>query len=152
MIRHVTVVTVLTLVAALALPGPAGCKWVERFVPGSAPREGAPASAPASVPTARGEVVGRLTRDGAPLAGVRIEICDSPASSTSGRGTPCSAAPWRSQAVTEADGFFHLKDVAAGHPTLAFLVDGHWAVSTEPCCADLTAGETVDIGALDFGE
>ncbi len=104
----------------------------------------------------KGWVRGVFVKDGEPVAGARIELCEDPARGNLGTmESPCEMPRVGEVArygTTASDGSFLVFDVPPG-TTLEFVarMDDHWFVSSNaPCCDDMKAAGIHDIGTVKY--
>lgn len=96
-----------------------------------------------------GGLRGIVTFDGKPVANGRVELCESPAMLF--QGTPCSKAPTRVRATTNAEGEFSLDDIPLGRYGLVVKIGGKWhGTFGRPFGERMVEGSVVDVGTLSF--
>lgn len=117
--------------------------------------EGAAVELPKAVEP-KGWVRGVLTKDGQPLAGVNVELCEEPLRGSLGSmGSPCEGPEVGTVARfdrTADDGSFLFFDVP--HDRLFELtadVGDHWFVTADwPCCEEMPASGIHDLGSIAY--
>jgi hypothetical protein len=114
--------------------------------------EGQGPNLPEVGPRRRMLVKGRVLRGGVPVAGARVEICESPSLSSSG-SSPCEKASFRQTAETGEHGTFSLPDVPLGAYRFAIKAGPRWVVTLgRDCCVRFQEGTSFDVGTLALGE
>ena len=94
-----------------------------------------------------GTITGKVLQKGKPLAGAKVELCESP--SMMFEKTPCDDASLARTATTGADGTFSLADVPVGSFGFAIKPAGQWMIMLGGnCCTELEAGGTYDVGSI----
>jgi hypothetical protein len=97
----------------------------------------------------KGGLAGRVMKEGAGVAGLSIELCESPSFIYS--RTPCSGAPTHLKGKTDAEGRFTFDGVPLGAYGVAVKVGRKWQVTMGAALGSrMTAGETYDIGDIEL--
>jgi hypothetical protein len=131
---------------------------LQHWKPGSLPSTvkyilviGAGPALPAAPPEpVMGSMKGTIVREGKPVAGVDVEICDVPTITFAGR-SPCSASAVNLAVKTDAQGAFRIANVPQMGVGFAFGEKGKWLVRTNAkCCTQLTQGGEVDVGEIEL--
>jgi hypothetical protein len=102
-------------------------------------------------PQKKGSVTGKVLKDGAPMAGVQVEACESPA--TMFRTSPCNDKPVKFSGKTNDKGVFKFDEVPVGSYGFAIKPSpkDKWRVTLAfDCCAKLQDGKTYDVGSFDL--
>jgi streptogramin lyase len=95
----------------------------------------------------RGGLAGRVMKDGAGVAGVTIELCESPSFIYS--RTPCTGAATHLKGKTDAEGKWSFDGVPLGAYGIAVKVGRKWQVTMGSALGTkMKAGETYDIGDI----
>ena len=97
-------------------------------------------------PPALGAIVGKVIKEGEPLAGVAVEICASPSSYT--KKTPCYKAPFMQTGKTDADGVFKFEEIPLGTYRFAIKAGDKWSVTRDDCCLKMKEGKIFDVGSI----
>lgn len=95
----------------------------------------------------KGGLKGKVLKDGEGVAGVKVELCESPSMIYS--RTPCSGAPTHLRGTTDAEGSFEFQDVPLGAYGLAIKSGRKWQITLGAALGTkMVEGETYDIGAV----
>lgn len=99
-----------------------------------------------------GNIVGKVIRGGEALAGVKVELCESPF--TMFQTSPCDSGTLVRTATTDAGGQFRLTDVPAGKFGFALQPKGEkWLILMGgDCCSGIKAGKDYDVGSINLDE
>ncbi len=97
-------------------------------------------------PPALGAIVGKVIKEGEPLAGVPVEVCASPSSYF--KKTPCQKSPFMQSGKTDADGVFKFEKVPLGTYRFAIKAGEKWTVTRSDCCLKMKEGKTFDVGSI----
>lgn len=107
-----------------------------------------PEKLPGAGPIRKGSLKGKLTRDGQPMAGLKVELCPSPSLVMFGK-TPCDGASVRLKGESGDDGVWQFDEVPLGDYGIAVKVDGAWQVTLGLSLSnDMAEGELHDAGEL----
>lgn len=97
----------------------------------------------------KGGLRGRIMKDGAGVAEVKIELCESPSMVYS--RTPCTGAPTHLRGKTDAEGNFAFDDVPLGAYGIAVKSGRKWQITLGAALGTkMTEGATYDIGSLEL--
>lgn len=97
----------------------------------------------------KGGLRGRILKGGAGVAGVKVELCESPSLIYS--KTPCSGAPTHLRGTTDADGNFAFDDVPLGAYGIAVKSGRKWQITLGAALGTaMTEGVAYDIGTLEL--
>ena len=113
---------------------------------------------PATTVQQPGSMTGKLEKaDGAPLSGMRVEICVESLGSQFSGETPCSDQPFFLSTETDASGVFAFENIPVGYYVLVAETGDGWAqLTTEFGIGSertpILAGESYDIGTLTLEE
>ncbi len=97
----------------------------------------------------KGGLRGRIMKDGAGVAGVKVELCESPSMIYS--RTPCTGAPTHLRGKTDAEGNFSFDDVPLGAYGMAIKSGRKWKITLGAAMGTkMTEGATYDIGTVEL--
>ena len=95
----------------------------------------------------KGGLEGQIVKDGAGLAEVKVELCESPDILYS--RTPCTGAPTHLKGKTDAEGKFHFDDVPLGAYGIAIKDGGKWKITLGAALgSQMKEGAVYDIGPI----
>ncbi|MCA9649399.1 MAG: carboxypeptidase regulatory-like domain-containing protein [Myxococcales bacterium] len=97
----------------------------------------------------KGGLKGRVIKGGAGVAGVKVELCESPSMIYS--RTPCTGAPTHLRGTTDAEGNFVFEGVPLGAYGLAVKSGRKWQITLGAALGSaMTEGEIYDLGSVEL--
>lgn len=97
----------------------------------------------------KGGLRGHIVKAGAGLAGVKVELCESPSLIYS--RTPCSGSPTHLRGTTDAEGNFTFEDVPLGAYGIAVKSGRKWQITLGAALGNqMSEGVVYDIGSLEL--
>lgn len=97
----------------------------------------------------KGGLRGKILKAGAGVAGVKVELCESPSLIYS--RTPCTGAPTHLKGTTDAEGNFAFDDVPLGAYGIAVKSGRKWQITLGAALGTaMTEGQAYDIGSLEL--
>ncbi len=97
----------------------------------------------------KGGLKGRVLKEGAAVANVKIELCESP--SLIYTRTPCTGAPTHLKGKTDAEGSFAFEGVPLGAYGIAVQSGRKWQITLGAALGtSMTEGAIYDIGSLEL--
>jgi hypothetical protein len=111
-----------------------------------------PSPLPPAGPVKTGTLIGKVLRDGTPIAKARLELCPQVADARARTSTPCADSAVELSTTSRKDGSFTFENVPLGNYEIAAEIDGSWAtISWLPDFgAQMQEGKTYDIGEVKF--
>ncbi|MBX7078623.1 MAG: hypothetical protein K1X88_05495 [Nannocystaceae bacterium] len=97
----------------------------------------------------KGSISGRIAEGDKGVAGVAVELCESPSMIYS--RTPCTGAPTHLRGKTDAEGRFRFDDVPLGAYGVAVKIGRKWQITMGTALGStMKPGEPVDVGTIEI--